>query len=99
MPKRKNTTTSSFGSPGREGHDSSAFYNTRLYTNRLGAQTKNDAYIENPLPELDMIYQASCEEMKDLPDCSVHLMVTSPSYNVGKEYDNNLTLEEYLAFL
>src|SRR3954464_8071381 len=31
MPKRKNTATSSFGSPGREGHDSSAFYQTRLY--------------------------------------------------------------------
>jgi DNA modification methylase len=37
--------------------------------------------------------------MKELPDCSVHLMVTSPPYNVGKEYDNDLTLEEYLAFL
>jgi site-specific DNA-methyltransferase (adenine-specific) len=37
--------------------------------------------------------------MRELPDCSVHLMVTSPPYNVGKEYDNNLTLEEYLSFL
>jgi site-specific DNA-methyltransferase (adenine-specific) len=49
--------------------------------------------------ELDVIHHASCEEMKELPDCSVHLMVTSPPYNVGKEYDNNLTLDEYLAFL
>lgn len=55
--------------------------------------------MENPIVELDMIHRASCEEMKELPDCSVHLMVTSPPYNVGKEYDNNLTLEEYLAFL
>jgi len=37
--------------------------------------------------------------MQDLPDNSVHLMVTSPPYNVGKEYDENLTLSEYRAFL
>ncbi len=29
----------------------------------------------------------------------MHLMVTSPPYNVGKDYDNDRTLEEYLAFL
>ncbi len=97
MPKRKSTATSSFGSPGREGHDSSAFYKTRLYANRL--QVESEAYMENPIPEVDTIFPSSCEEMKELPDCSVHLMVTSPPYNVGKEYDNDLTLEEYLAFL
>jgi DNA modification methylase len=97
MPKRKTTVTSTFGSPGREGHDSSAFYNTRLYAGR--ASNGNEAYTENPLRELDVIHHGSCEDMKELPDCSVHLMVTSPPYNVGKEYDNNLTLEEYLAFL
>jgi site-specific DNA-methyltransferase (adenine-specific) len=37
--------------------------------------------------------------MKELPDNSVHLMVTSPPYNVGKDYDEDLTLEEYLVFL
>ena len=97
MPKRKSTVTSTFGSPGREGHDSSAFYNTRLYANRVHGGS--EAYTETPIPQLDVIYRSSCEEMKELPDCSVHLMVTSPPYNVGKEYDNNLTLEEYLAFL
>ena len=97
MPKRKTTVTSTFGSPGREGHDSSAFYNTRLYAGR--AANGNEAYSENPLPALDVIHHGSCEDMQELPDCSVHLMVTSPPYNVGKEYDNNLTLEEYLAFL
>src|SRR5687768_16820413 len=97
MPKRKNTVTSTFGSPGREGHDSSAFYGTRLYADKV--QVGPEAYVENPIGELDVIHHASCEEMKELPDCSVHLMVTSPPYNVGKEYDNNLTLEEYLAFL
>jgi site-specific DNA-methyltransferase (adenine-specific) len=37
--------------------------------------------------------------MEELPDCSVHLMVTSPPYNVGKEYDEDLSLEEYRMFL
>ena len=100
MPKRKTTVTSTFGSPGREGHDSSAFYNTRLYAGRSpSGPNGSEAYTENPPGALDVIHQASCEEMRELPDCSVHLMVTSPPYNVGKEYDNNLTLDEYLAFL
>jgi len=37
--------------------------------------------------------------MAELPDGSVALMVTSPPYNVGKYYDADLTLDEYLAFL
>ena len=37
--------------------------------------------------------------MDALPDCSVHLMVTSPPYNVGKDYDDDLTLDEYRDFL
>jgi site-specific DNA-methyltransferase (adenine-specific) len=37
--------------------------------------------------------------MTALPNHSVHLMVTSPPYNVGKAYDADLTLQEYLAFL
>jgi site-specific DNA-methyltransferase (adenine-specific) len=56
---------------------------------------------ENSLPEeaLDQILTASSEEMRQLPDRSVHLMVTSPPYNARKEYDEDLTLEEYLALL
>ena len=99
MPKHKskNTSTSSFGSPGREGHDSSAFYNGRLYTDQPHA--RSEAYVENPIDEMDVIINHTSEEMKELPDCSVHLMVTSPPYNVGKDYDEDLSLEEYLAFL
>ena len=37
--------------------------------------------------------------MAELPDNSVHLMVTSPPYNVGKDYDQDLSLDEYLSFL
>ena len=37
--------------------------------------------------------------MGELPDNSVHLMVTSPPYNVGKEYDEDLSLTEYQDML
>jgi DNA modification methylase len=93
--KIKSTSTSSFGSPGRISHDSSPFYNSRLYQGRL---TKDRVeYIENPVPEeiVDQLYLKSSEDMSELPDHSVHLMVTSPPYNVSKEYDHDLTLDEY----
>jgi modification methylase len=98
MPK-KGSSTSPFGSPGRAGHDSSPFYAGRLYDGQ--SSPEETAYREAPVPadHLDAIVHTSAEWMSGLPDCSVHLMVTSPPYNVGKEYDRNLTLEEYLAFL
>ncbi|MEX2189609.1 MAG: site-specific DNA-methyltransferase [Bacteroidota bacterium] len=37
--------------------------------------------------------------MSELPDGSVHLVITSPPYNVSKEYDADLTLDEYRAML
>jgi site-specific DNA-methyltransferase (adenine-specific) len=97
--KRKTTTTSAFGSPGRAGHDSRPFYAGKLYDGQPQAQ--ETAYTENPIPAnaLDCIFCKSAETMTELPDCSVHLMVTSPPYNVGKEYDQDLSLEEYLSFL
>lgn len=96
---KKSTKTASFGSPGRTGHDSSAFYAVRLYDDQ--PQIESLPYVEKPIPadKLNKIFHASSEKMADLPDVSVHLMVTSPPYNVGKDYDENLTLEEYLAFL
>jgi DNA modification methylase len=97
--KRKTTKTSAFGSPGRAGHDSSSFYAGKLYDSQLQGQPVD--YIENPIPAdfLDKIFCHSAETMTELPDCSVHLMVTSPPYNVGKEYDEDLSLDDYLAFL
>jgi site-specific DNA-methyltransferase (adenine-specific) len=96
---RKNTETSAFGTPGRVSHDSSRFYNSRLYEG-LPAE-KDIPYIENLIPQenLDRIFCKSSEAMDELPDSSVHLMVTSPPYNVTKEYDEDLNLEEYLALL
>jgi site-specific DNA-methyltransferase (adenine-specific) len=100
MTKRKllkSSSTSSFGSPGREGHDSSTFYKARLYDDQ--PQAESEAYVENLPDSVDMIFQHSSEVMSELPDCSVHLMVTSPPYNVGKDYDEDLSLDEYLTFL
>jgi modification methylase len=98
MPK-KNTKTSSFGSPGRAGHDASTFYSARLYENQASADEMG--YAENPIQAdlLDRMLNGSSEKMAELPDSSVHLMVTSPPYNVGKDYDKDLSLDEYLAFL
>lgn len=97
--KAKGTVTSKFGTSGRINHDSSAFYNSRLYE-ELKTETKIK-YFENPIkPELlNKIYCKSSEEMNELPDNSIHLMITSPPYNVTKEYDQNLPLSDYLGLL
>lgn len=95
----RGTKTSAFGSPGRVNHDSSRFYASRLYEGLPKEQKIN--YVENPMPVhcLDKVFCKSSENMAELPDNSVHLMVTSPPYNVGKDYDQNLTLKDYRAFL
>ena len=98
--QRKNgTKTSSFGTPGRINHDSSQFYNSRLYE---GLITEDKIkHIENKIPAelLNKHFCHSSEQMTELPNNSVHLMITSPPYNVTKEYDENLNLEEYLVLL
>jgi len=97
--RRKGTETSAFGTPGRIGHDSTKFYSSRLYE---GQRIKSPAqYIENRIDPsvLDKIFCKSSESMDEIPDYSVHLMVTSPPYNVTKEYDENLTLDEYRGLL
>ena len=98
--KRKiGTQTSAFGTPGRINHDSSKFYNSRLYEG-LNNEKKVE-YIENPIDpqNINKIFCKSSEVMAELPDNSVHLMITSPPYNVGKEYDENLSLNEYRELL
>jgi DNA modification methylase len=99
VTKKKSTKTTSFGSPGRAGHDASAFYAARLYEDQPPVEELE--YIESPIPPetLDTIFNISSEKMAELPDHSVHLMVTSPPYNVGKDYDEDLSLDEYLALL
>lgn len=52
-----------------------------------------------PVEYEDKIILGSSETMKGIPDNSLHLMITSPPYNVTKEYDEDLSLEEYLQLL
>jgi len=98
--RRRNSVTRSFGSSSRENHDSSIFYSSRLYSS-VGVSSKKIVYVENEVPKsvLNEILIKSSESMEELPDNSIHLMVTSPPYNVGKDYDQDLSLEEYLEFL
>ncbi len=96
---KNGTVTSSFGSPGRINHDSSQFYNSRLYESFNNNEKVK--HLENKIPQ-DLLNRHFChtsERMDELPDNSVHLMITSPPYNVTKEYDENLNLEEYLLLL
>lgn len=97
--KRKGTRTSRFGVSKREGHDSTPFYNSRLYQSLKVDEKKPE--VENPIPSeiLDKILCQDAREMNKIPNSSIHLMVTSPPYNVGKEYDEDLSLNEYLELL
>ncbi len=97
--RRKGTRTSSFGAPGRICHDSSAFYDSRMYAGRKAAEPA--CSVENAIPPgiLDRVLCKSSERMDELPDASVHLMVTSPPYNVKKEYDEDLSLDQYRELL
>jgi len=97
--KRQGTETSSFGTSGRISHDSKKFYASRLYEDVPGDQVVD--LHENLIPKdgLDQVYCKSSEQMDEIPDSSVHLMVTSPPYNASKDYDQDLSLEEYLLML
>src|SRR5512138_3608814 len=94
-PKRRSATaTSSFGVSKREGHDARAFYERKLNEAVL-----SDDMAVNVAPEVDRIWGHSAEQMTELPDSCVALMVTSPPYHVGKDYDAEGTFQEYLRLL
>jgi len=99
IKRKQGTKTSSFGTNGRINHDSSQFYNSRLYEGLV--KTEKIDYFENEIPPkiINNIFCKSSEQMEELPDSSVHLMITSPPYNVTKEYDDNLSLDEYVDLL
>ncbi len=103
--KRISTESSSFGVSKREGHDSSKFYKRKLYDlirNDADEANKVERYDEastNKIENVNKIFCKSSEKMDELPDYSAHLMVTSPPYNVGKDYDQDLTFEEYRTLL
>ena len=96
---KKKTETSSFGTTSRSSHNSEKFYSSKLY-NDLPKNGKQ-VHVENEFP-IDIentIILGSSTNMDNIPDSSVHLMITSPPYNVSKEYDEDLSLKEYLDLL
>ncbi len=96
----KGSKTSRFGTTARIAHDSSLYYESKLYAS-LPAAPETPETSEHPLPPQyeNRILLGNAAQMKELPDNSVHLMVTSPPYNVRKEYDADLSLDEYLDLL
>lgn len=81
--QRTATATTSFGSGRRESHDASAFYR------RFQAPALDGDDRVAPPVRRDVLYCGDAREMTDeqVADRSVALMVTSPPYFAGKEYE------------
>jgi site-specific DNA-methyltransferase (adenine-specific) len=47
----------------------------------------------------NQIYSGSSSSMGQIPDNSVGLAFTSPPYNVGKDYENDIDFDEYLSLI
>jgi DNA modification methylase len=80
----------------------SDFRGRGLYT-RLFAESGQDTPKALSEPELgewvDQIYCHSSEDMSVIPDGTVALAFTSPPYNVGKDYDDDMSMQEYLGLI
>ncbi|MDD3472048.1 MAG: site-specific DNA-methyltransferase [Syntrophaceae bacterium] len=94
----KRSVTKSFGTGKRESHDSSSFYRRKLHELRAAACDEHSCALV-PSSIINSIISHSSEDMSELPDNCVSLMVTSPPYNVGKDYDEDLSLDQYLQFI
>ncbi len=97
---RGSTSTANFGSGRREGHDASAFYDRFV-----APEISTDTTINRPA-EVDVIYQDDARKMTKVISNSVALVVTSPPYFAGKQYEEELGVGgvpadyfEYLALL
>jgi len=97
--RRMGTETSTFGTNGRISHDSSKFYNSKLYSELQDKKVIDKKVNKLKNEYLNKIILGSAENMVELPNNSIHLMITSPPYNVSKVYDNDLSLNEYLQLL
>jgi len=97
--KRRGSKTSDFGVSKRESHDSSVFYDRRIYEEREIDEELPEIEKEVPCEVLDKVLCQNSRDMHNIPDSSVHLMVTSPPYNVGKKYDLDLSSAEYVELL
>ena len=78
------TSTSSFGVSKRESHDSSDFYS------RFAPPQISDDDTLGETGEIDVMYVGDARDMSKVPDGSVALVVTSPPYFAGKEYETAL---------
>jgi modification methylase len=91
------TTTSSFGVSGRANHDASAFY-----ARFTPPDISDDDAVQAP-PVTDRIFCGDARAMAEVADRSVALVVPSPPYFAGKEYEEDLTSGKipatYLDFL
>ena len=82
--RRDSTSTSNFGVGRREGHDSSAFYS------RFPVPEISEDSDVTPPSCVDRLWVGDARDMDshgDIADSSVALVVTSPPYYAGKEYE------------
>ena len=84
--QRLATTTSEFGSSKRESHDSTPFY--KRFSPPL---ISGDEHVETP-SVVDQLFHGDAREMtaSQVADRSVALIVTSPPYFAGKEYETDM---------
>jgi len=98
MPKRRRTSTSEFGVGGRESHDASGFYG-RFHPPTLS----DDATVLVPQPVAEPFVHGDARDMSAVADGSVALVVTSPPYFAGKQYELELERDgvpsSYLEYL
>ena len=66
-----------------------------MYQDIKVTQTREDIMTERVPDKTNVIHCHDARNMKHLPDESIHLIITSPPYNVDKEYDQDLSLCEY----
>ncbi len=82
MERRRRTTTSSFGSGARENHDATPFYERF----RAPALSGDDTVLP-PVPVPEPFIHGDARDMGAVADGSVALVVTSPPYFAGKQYE------------
>lgn len=97
-PDRRTTSTSNFGVSRRESHDASAFYE-RFHA----PEVSDDATVLAPEPVAEPFVCGDARAMTAVADGSVALVVTSPPYFAGKQYEEELEREgvpaSYLEYL
>jgi modification methylase len=96
------TTTKNFGTGKRESHDASKFYDRSMFDEMpKEVPAKQLLKITTPDPGrwADQLYCQSSEKMSQIPDNSIALAFTSPSYNAGKDFDEDMGLSDYLSVI